>query len=49
MDPRITPIALTLIVLVSVASGALLARMLLQRREINARSYDRETGDPLFI
>jgi hypothetical protein len=49
MDSRITPIALTVIVLVSVASGALIARMLLARRAADARSFDRETGEPLFI
>lgn len=53
VDPRITPVVLTLtvtaIVLVSVASGALLARELLRRRALEARGYDKETGDPLFI
>lgn len=48
-DPRVTPVILTAIVLVSVATGALLARELMRRRAINARGYDRETGEPLFI
>jgi len=49
MDSRITPVALTVIVLVSVASGALIARWLLARRAADLRVTDRESGEPLFI
>ena len=48
-DPRVTPLILTAIVLVSVATGALLARELMRRRALDARGYDRETGEPLVI